>query len=611
MNRPKSLLASLAACLLLTQIASAQGLLVDVRPDHRVRLPRPIIHPPHPRPQPSPPSSYKIESLDVQVKLADQVARVQVSQAFVNTGSRPMEVAFVFPLPYDGAVDRLTFMVDGKEHEARLLPAAEARQLYESIVRKNQDPALLEWIGTGLFKTSVFPVPPGGKRTVTLRYSQVCRKSNGLTDFVFPLSTAKYTSQAVESVNIRVAIESAAPIKNVYSPSHPVVIERPSEKRAVVSLALKNQIPTSDFRLFYDVGTGQLGASLLSYRPNSSEDGYFLLLASPQIEAEATDVANKNVIFVVDRSGSMSGEKIKQAKGALKFVLHNLREGDAFNIIAYDSEVEAYRPELQRINSESRASALGFVEGLYAGGSTNIDEALRRAMAMLVDSDRPNYVIFLTDGLPTAGQTNESKIVEGTESVNRVRARLFAFGVGYDVNSRLLDKLVRTNFGQSEYVRPNEDIEAAVANLYRRIGAPVLTDVAIRVDVEGARVEQGPPISRVYPKETLDVFAGEQLVLVGRYKVGGAAKIVIAGNLAGTEKQFDFPAKLATRVLTAPTPLSPSSGQHDVWERSSTNSIWKAATRNSSKNWSPLQPNTEFLLPTRRSWPTRRTTSAP
>ena len=255
-----------------------------------------MIHPPHHRPpQPLPPeSTYKIQELDIQARLVDQVAKVSVSQSFVNTGSRQMEVSFVFPLPYDGAIDSMTLMVDGKEFPAKLLPADEARQMYEEIVRKNKDPALLEWMGTGLFKTSVFPVPPGAKRTVTLRYSQLCRKSEGLTDFLFPLSTAKYTSSAVENVNIRLTIESSEDIKNVYSPTHEVKIKRPDSRHATVCYESQNSIPTADFRLLYDVGGGKLSAKVLSYRPEKDEDGYFLLLASPEIEADGQRTAQED-----------------------------------------------------------------------------------------------------------------------------------------------------------------------------------------------------------------------------------------------------------------------------------------------------------------------------
>ena len=532
----------------LGSLALGQGLLVDLHKHHHHPLPRPVFPTPTP-----PPSSYKIKSIDINVALKEQIAKVEVSQTFVNTGSQAMEVSFIFPLPYDGAVDRLTFMVDGKEMEAKLLPAKEARSLYESIVRKNKDPALLEWMGTGLFKTSVFPVPPGEKRTVSLRYSQICRKTYGLTDFVFPLSTAKYTSHALEALNIRVTVDSNTPIKNIYSPSHAIEIKRPTETQAVLTLQTKNQIPTADFRLLYDVGKDQLGANLISYRPNPNEDGYFLLLATPPLPSETQERPKKNVIFVVDRSGSMSGKKIEQAKGALKFVLNNLREGDAFNIIGYDSEIETFQPELQKFNEATRAKALGFVEGLYAGGSTNIDAALKRAMSMLKDNDRPSYIIFLTDGLPTAGETNATKIVVNAKKLNAVRARLFAFGVGYDVNSLLLDKLVSANFGQSEYVQPNQDIEAAVSSFYKRIGSPVLTDVSFRIDLDGLAKSESKATSRVYPKGTFDLFAGQQLLLVGRYKPSGAAKIHIEGTMGNRSSSLFSRLSLFEKAKIAPT----------------------------------------------------------
>lgn len=524
-----------------------QGLLVVVDPDQVVRLPRPVIvwPPPPPIVRPEPPTTYKIKQLEVNARLADQVAQVQVSQSFTNTGSRQLEVAFVFPLPYDGAIDSMTLMVDGKEYAAELLKADEARRLYEQIVRKNQDPALLEWMGTGLFKTSVFPVPAGQSRTVTLRYSQLCRKQDGLTDFLFPLSTAKYTSHAVEEVRFRVTIESGQEIKNIYSPSHSVQVKRADDHHATVTYATENEVPTTDFRLFYGVGEGELGARVLSYRPEKDDEGYFLLLAGPKIEAQEKERPKKTVVFVVDRSGSMTGEKIEQARGALKFVLNNLRKGDLFNIVAYDSEVESFRPELQRFNDDARKEALGFVEGIYAGGSTNINAALGTALALLQDTKRPAYVIFLTDGLPTVGETNEMKIVDNAKEANDVRARVFAFGVGYDVNSRLLDKLVRENFGQSQYVRPDEDIEDSVSRLYRRIESPVMTDVKIDLVLDEKKAELGNPISRVYPKGSFDLFAGEQLVVVGRYKRAGAVKVVVRGAVDGNEQKFDFPAKLA------------------------------------------------------------------
>lgn len=528
--------------------ATAQGLLVNVSPDEHVRLPRPAITPiPIIRHPAIPNDSYKIKELEVNARLDGPVAQVQVTQAFVNTGSRTMQVAFVFPLPYDGAIDRLTLLVDGKELPAKLLSKEEARRRYEEIVRKNQDPALLEWLGSGMFQTSVFPVPPGAERKVMLHYTQLCRRDQGVTDFLFPLATAKYTTEPIERVAIRVTIESDAAIKSVYSPTHAVDVKR-EKHRATVSYTATKEIPSGDFRLLADSNSGKLAAKVLSYRPNSKDDGYFLLLADPQIKADDDDAdVRKTVVLVLDRSGSMSGQKIEQAKGAARFLIQNLRKGDLFNLIAYDDRIESFRPELQRFDDDTRAAALGFVESIYAGGSTNIDGALTAALGQLTDSSRPSYVLFLTDGLPTAGVTNEAQIVANAESHNRVRARIAAFGVGYDVNARLLDRLVRANFGRSEYVRPNENIEDRVSKLFRRMDSPVLTNVKFTFVRDEAKSSDGAAVNRTYPRDTFDLFAGEQLVIVGRYRKPGAAHVRVDGKLGDDRKEFAFPAELVEK----------------------------------------------------------------
>ncbi len=578
--------------------------------------------------------SYKIKELDVQARVVDQVAQVQVSQTFVNTGSQAMEVSFVFPLPYDGAVERMTLMIDGREYPAKLLDAKEARRMYEEIVRKNRDPALLEWLGTGLFRTSVFPVPAGASRTVSLRYSQLCRQQEGLTDFLFPLSTAKYTSEAVEKVSIHATIESQEEIKNVYSPSHAIEIKRPDEHHATIALTSKNEVPSGDFRLLYDVGKGKLSTRVLSYRPDSGQDGYFLLLASPEIKAagsagvspasagvpllspsndhkaKAAKPQPKTVIFVIDRSGSMAGKKIEQVRAALKYVLNNLHEGDLFNIVAYDDQVEAFRPELQRFGERTRDAALGFVEGLYAGGSTDIDAAMRVALAQIRDPKQPSYVIFLTDGVPTAGETNEMRIVANAKELNKLHSRIFAFGVGYDLNSRLLDKLVRENYGQSEYVRPNEDIEDRVSKLYSRIESPVLTGVRLQFVFDAVKTAEGDPINRVYPKDSFDLFAGEQLVVVGRYRKSGTAKVVIQGSIGELRRSSTSPLRSSKRVATTGWRSSRSFGPSAAWAKSSTSWTSTARTTNWSRNWSIWPRSTVSSRPIRRSWPTRTRISA-
>jgi len=528
-------------CTSITFSTAAQGLLVQ----ENARLPRPEVSR-SVRPIPVPTMAYTISKIEVNAKLTDQIAEVLVSQSFVNTGSSQMEVSFVFPLPYEGAIDQLTLLVDGKEFPATLMKADKARAVYEGIVRQNKDPALLEWIGTGMFRTSVFPVPAGATRTVTLKYTQLCRRADGLTDFLFPLGTAKYTTKPVQKIVVNLTIDSADPIRNVYSPTQDVKVERPSETRAKVAWEATNVVPASDFRLLYDSGKGELTTRVLSYRPQTTDDGYFLLLASPAI-IKAGKPLPKSVFFVVDTSGSMSGEKIEQAREAAKFLVNNLREGDSFNLMSFNSTITLFEDTMQVYDAKTRQKALAFADGLVASGGTDINTALTRTLELLAKADdkNPKYVYFLTDGCPTVGVQDEMKIVENAGKANGVKARVFAFGVGYDLNSRLLDKLVRESFGQSEYVKPNENIEERVSRLYQKLESPVMTGVKMTfTPAEGseAAVKSGAMVNRVYPSAEFDLFAGDQLVISGRYKYPGKGTLKITGTIAdGLTQTFEYP----------------------------------------------------------------------
>jgi Ca-activated chloride channel family protein len=538
-----SVVGFLLSAILLPAVCQAQVIIIE---QHRRYIPP---SPPIVRPTPVP-SSYVIRSVDVQTSIKDQAAKIQVSQVFRNTGSTTLEAQFMFPLPDDASISGLTLLVDGKELAGRLLKKEEARAIYEDIVRRQRDPALLEYMGQGMFQTSVFPIPAQAERTVEIRYSQLLKKENGLIDFLLPIGSTKHSSKPVETLNVTVRVEASDQIKTVYSPSHQLEIQRPDNTHAVCKMTLHNAYSPDDFRLFYGTVNGLVGMNVISYRPSDSDDGYFVLLASPEVKSAVAARTEKTMVFAFDKSGSMSGKKIEQAKEALKFLINQLKPGDTFNVIAYDSAVESFRPELQRADEATIKAALGFADGLYAGGSTNIDGALQTALKMLNDPKRPSYVLFMTDGLPTVGEMNELKITANSKQVNAVNARVFSFGVGFDVNARLLDRLSREHRGQSVYVRPNENIEAHVANLYTKIGSPLMTDLAVNMEFDKA-IPPGSatPISRTYPRRLTDLFQGEQLVWVGRYKFGGPIKVTLSGSVAGEQRSFAFPATLVERSL--------------------------------------------------------------
>ena len=520
------------------QIASAQGFLIE--PIHPRPLPR--ILPPRPFPPETPRETpYTIESEEIVASISDSIAQVNVSQTFKNEGKTTIETSFVFPLPYDGAIDSMTLLVDGKELPAELVESSEARKQFEEIVRKARDPALLEWIGVGLFKTSVFPIPAGESRTVTMRYTQLLRSNNGLTEFLFPLSAAKYSAKPIKKVSFDVTITGDAEIKNVYSPTYDVTVDRSGKTTAKATCVLENRVPSSDFRLFFDQDANDLSAKLVSYRPNESEDGFFLLLASPKIVDEGAKPLPRTFVLCLDTSGSMMGTKIEQARESLKFILSRLRDGDKFNVVLFNSNVVSYKDALQTSSSESRQEAVSYVDAVRANGGTNIAKALERSMSLLNSDDSSNlkYLIFVSDGEPTVDETNEMKLAQIAREKNQNNARVFTFGVGYDVNARLLDRFVRDGRGQGEYIKPEENIEERISAFYSHVEAPVFSEVEFTFSLLD-NADKKYFVNQVYPSGKTDLFAGEQLVMAGRYSEAGKVKISAKGKIGEREEEKLF-----------------------------------------------------------------------
>lgn len=506
-----------------------------------------IIWPPYPptpppRPRPIPPSvpmrEVEVRELSVDAVVRDQVARVQLSQKFHNPNGSQMETQYLFAVPPDSTIQDFVLMVDGDEIAGELMDRDEAERIYREIVRTQKDPALLEWVGRGLLRTSVFPIPGHGERTVTLSYTMLLPRDGDRMETVVPLGAPGSDPRPVQKLDVRVRLEQTQPIRTLYSPTDGVEIDRDGERRATARLQRNNQAPPAELRLIAGMDERPVGATLLSTRPSAGEDGYFLLILSPAIGEGNQAPIDKNVVFVIDRSGSMSGRKIEQAREALSFVLNNLGPGDTFNIVVYDDLVETFRPELQRFNEGTRQAAQAFVANIRAGGSTNIDEALRVALEMLPeDHSRPSYVIFLTDGLPTVGEQNELKIAEHAKAANRARARIFSFGVGYDVNARLLTRLSRDNNGTTEYVRPEDDLEVSVSRFYGRMSSPVLSDPELTID--------GVRINRQTPRELPDLFSGNQVILTGRYSGDGEAEVRLSGRIGDRGETFHYPVHFA------------------------------------------------------------------
>ncbi|MCS6826503.1 MAG: VIT domain-containing protein [Caldilinea sp.] len=478
-----------------------------------------------------------VERHTVDAVIEGQVAQVEVTQVLRNSSGRVAEGVYVFPLPVDATVSDFQMTVDDQTLEGRLLDRNEARRIYEQIVRTQRDPALLEYLGRGLFQTSVFPIPPGETRTVRLTYTQLLERKDRLHRFNYPLRASHPNAGAAEEIALRIELRNLSGLRTIYSPNYPITIERLADDHAVVFYQAAGAEPTADFDLYFGVETQPIGIDLLSYKP-AGEDGYFLLLAAPALEAAAEEVVARDLIVVIDVSGSMQGKKIQQAKEAVRYIVQNLNSEDRFNLIAFSTGVSLWEKTLQPVAGRTQESAMRWIDKLRATGSTDINRALLEALAQLdaEDLDRPAYILFLTDGQPTQGEMNADAIVRN--ALNNLpgqrSVRLFTFGVGYDVNTDLLDVLADELRGASHYVKPNEAIDEAVSTFYAQVSTPVLAD--IRLDFGQAIF-----IEDVYPHPLPDLFAGRQLVVVGRYREGGEVEVTLSGRVNNKEKVYVYP----------------------------------------------------------------------
>jgi len=464
----------------------------------------------------------------VRVTIENQVATTHVDQVFVNEAPYEMEGTYIFPLPEEAAISEFAMWVDGEKLEGRLLDKDQARRIYEDIVRRRQDPALLEYVGRNAFQARIFPIPPGGERRVELEYSQVLPMDGGLVQYVYPLDTERFSARPLEEVAISVELHSNEPIKAIYSSSHQVAVDRHGEYNATVGYEEYDVVPDRDFELYYTISEEDFGLNLLSYR-EPDEDGFFLLLVAPKVEVEEREVVAKDVILVLDTSGSMRGEKLSQAKGALEFVLDNLKDEDRFNIIAFSTGVRQYAARLQP--TEERKEALYFVRELEAVGGTDINRALLEAVAQ-AEGERPTLIIFLTDGLATEGVVDTEQIITNVAQSATKAVRIFTFGVGDEVNTVLLDTLAQSHRGASAYVRPGQSIEEEVSAFYAKVSSPLLADLGL--DFGDVHIED------TYPYPLPDLFAGTQLVLVGRYRQGGFTTVTLEGEVNGRLQRFAY-----------------------------------------------------------------------
>ncbi|MEZ5965266.1 MAG: VIT and VWA domain-containing protein [Planctomycetota bacterium] len=491
------------------------------------------------------PRHVRVTSLRVRAEVHDGVASTELDQILHNDSRRDAEATWILPLPPGATADNFTMTVGDKEVAGEVLDAGRARAIYEQIVRQRRDPGLLEYFGDGCLRARVFPIAPGSDVVVKVRFRHVLPRHAGMFTWSFPLRALFATGMRPERSSLDLRLSSSKPLKNVLSPLQGVDILRPSEFEARATLELgRTNFVERDLQILYSLSNDDFGLNCLTYR-RGRDAGYFMLVLSPRRDDEHADRAPRFVQFVLDTSGSMAGRKIEQAKGALRFFLRSLHRHDHFNVVPFATEADPFFDGPRQASEDAVAAALAKVDDIQARGGTNIEDALATALAgqaspTTVPAHALPIVVFLTDGAPTVGQTDRDKLVAAARAHNDGKARVFVFGVGNDVDTKLLDRLADDNGGTRDYVREDEDIEVKTSDLFTKLSRPALADLRLTID--------GIDVHDVVPKHLPDLFAGSQLTILGRYRSAGPAMIRLSGQLGGERRDFSYDADFAAEA---------------------------------------------------------------
>ncbi len=492
-----------------------------------------VPRPPHiPYPRPFNPFPLQVVYHHVDVQIDDQIATTRIDQAFYNDSNRQLEGIYLFPVPKEAVINNFSMTINGQQQSAELLDAQAARKYYLDIVRSMRDPALLEYSKQGVFKVRIFPIEPHEQKKVIISYREILHQDDGMTEYVYPLNTEKFSAKPLKKVSIRVDIQSKHTLGTIQCPTHNIDLVRKAPDHALLSFEEDHIKPDTDFKLYFDHRHQDIGLSLLSYKRNS-EDGFFFLTVTPALDVGENEIQPKDITFVLDVSGSMAGQKLQQAKMALNYCVDNLNDKDRFQIIRFSTEAYGLFDDLVNVNEQAKSEAFEFISTLHPIGGTNIEHALQLALASDDESDRPHLVIFITDGKPTIGLTEEAELLEKIKTTNKQSRRIFTFGIGNEINSHLLDKITELTHASRMYISPSENIELKIKRFYDKVRSPVLTDVSLAFDSPA-----GP--YQMHPFPLPDLFLGTNLSILGRYRKGGEGEVILSGKYKGTDRSFHY-----------------------------------------------------------------------
>jgi Ca-activated chloride channel homolog len=480
-----------------------------------------------------PPSAVVRISSHVRTVVDGRVARVEVEEQFRNAGGGLAEGSYLYPMPGEAVFTDFALWMGETEVRGEVMSAEQARGIYEDIVRRLRDPALLTLEGHGLIRARVFPLQPGETRKVVLRFTQVLQRAGDALRLRYTIGDRTATAgrgspdqpvpAATDAFRYTVTVPGADAYGTPYSPTHRVTTRREADR---MEITLEPEA-SGDVEIFIPVRRGLVGTSVVTNAPGG-EDGYFMLLVAPPTAEEGRSVP-RDLTLVLDVSGSMSGDKIDQAKAALRRALATLRPADRFRLVAFSTRVSRFRDGFAPATAENLQAAREFLDGLSAEGGTNIAGALDAVLGGDTSEGRLPIIVFVTDGLPTVGEQSPDRIAAlAGEKIGL--ARMFTVGVGFDVNTYLLDRLALEGRGSAEYVAPTANIETAMSAVLGKIQHPALVNL---------RIAAAPvALLQTYPAHLPDLFYGEELVVFGRYQGTGAGPVVVTGERDGHTTRF-------------------------------------------------------------------------
>lgn len=483
-------------------------------------------------------SKIRVTEVAAGVSIVEQAATTVLDVSLRNHTSTQQTAELLIPVPNGAVIRSMTFQGNAKQQKVEILRKEQAKATFDSIVARLKDPALAEFAGYNLIRTSVFPVTARGEQKVRIVYETLLTAEGKRVDYELPRS-GSVVYDTPWKVNVR--IESKLPVTAVYSPSHPIKTSPVNRKRVTTQLVESASRNPGPFRLSYLLQGGKVSASLFAYPDLHGDGGYFLLLAGLNSDRNLpqSERINRDVSLVIDRSGSMQGQKIEQAKEAALQVIAGLEYGESFNIVAYSDDVESFSDKPVTKTKASEKEAREYINAIVARGGTNLHGALKTSLEPKPSDGHLPIVLFLTDGLPTVGIVAESEIRDVAEKHNPHKRRIFSFGVGYDVNSPLLDKIATLTRGFATFVTPQEDVEAKVARVFRGLDGPTLASPKMEVLNANGKVANGR-ISDVLPGTIGDLYEGEQLVVLGRYRGKKPLNFRLTGTHGDRTRSFRF-----------------------------------------------------------------------